>query len=47
MVRLLALLQAGFRWWMLPLLILLVGGFLALLLLSSLSGVAPSFYTAF
>jgi hypothetical protein len=43
----LAHVAAGLRWWMVPLLIALLGGTVALLLLSSLSGVSPTRYTTF
>ncbi len=42
---LLARLRAGFRWWMIPVLILLFGGILGLALLASLSALAPTRYS--
>jgi hypothetical protein len=38
---------AGFRWWMIPLFILLGGLVLLLLVLSSMSALSPSGYTIF
>jgi len=46
-VRAFNYLRAGFRWWMLPLLVLLLGMVVGLGVLASLSAVAPTRYTAF